>query len=284
MPAVRTSSSTSHASRITALIGPSGCGKSTLHPLLQPHERPDPERQVEGRSSTTARTSTAPRRPGRGAQAIGMVFQKPNPFPKSIYDNIAFGPRVLGMKGNSTSASSGAAPGRALGRGQGPPQAERLRHVRRPAAAPLHRALPRGRARSHPHGRAVLGARPDLDGAHRGPDAGAQDVLHDRDRHAQHAAGRARLGPHRLLQGRGATRARNHEREHRRVRRTERIFPTPSTRAPRHTSRAGSDERRRQEPNNPHARPVPGRARRIERRCERAATWRSESSRRARRR
>ena len=37
---------------------------------------------------------------------IGMVFQKPNPFPKSIYDNIAFGPRVLGMKGSSTSASS----------------------------------------------------------------------------------------------------------------------------------------------------------------------------------
>ena len=53
------------------------------------------------RSSTTARTSTRPQvDPVEVRKRIGMVFQKPNPFPKSIYDNIAFGPRVLGMKGD----------------------------------------------------------------------------------------------------------------------------------------------------------------------------------------
>ena len=57
-----------------------------------------------------------------------MVFQKPNPFPKSIYDNIAFGPRVLGMKGDMDEIVERALqPGRALGRGEGPAQDQRLR-------------------------------------------------------------------------------------------------------------------------------------------------------------
>ena len=46
---------------------------------------------------------------------IGMVFQKPNPFPKSIYDNIAFGPRVIGMKGNMDGSSSRRCAGRRSG-------------------------------------------------------------------------------------------------------------------------------------------------------------------------
>ncbi len=71
---------------------------------------------------------------------IGMVFQKPNPFPKSIYENIAFGPRVLGMKGDMDEIVEQALrKARAVGRGQGPPEDERVRHVRRPAAAPVHR-------------------------------------------------------------------------------------------------------------------------------------------------
>ena len=58
-------------------------------------------RRSRARSSTTGRTSTAPEvDPVEVRKLIGMVFQKPNPFPKSIYDNIAFGPRVIGMKGN----------------------------------------------------------------------------------------------------------------------------------------------------------------------------------------
>ena len=87
--------------RVTAFIGPSGCGKSTFircfnrmndlivgasvdgHVYYHDEDLYDPKiDEVEVR------------------RRIGMVFQKPNPFPKSIYDNIAFGPRVLGMKGS----------------------------------------------------------------------------------------------------------------------------------------------------------------------------------------
>ena len=73
------------------------------------------------------------------------------------------------------------------------------RHVGRPAAAPVHRAHDRRRARGRADGRAVQRARSDRDRAHRGADARAQEAVHDRDRHAQHAAGRARQRPHRVL-------------------------------------------------------------------------------------
>ena len=86
---------------ITALIGPSGCGKSTFIRCLNRMNDLIPAARVEGRSSTTTRTSTTTRiDPVQVRKRIGMVFQKPNPFPKSIYDNIAFGPRVIGMKGD----------------------------------------------------------------------------------------------------------------------------------------------------------------------------------------
>ena len=73
-----------------------------VDPLLQPDERPDPgARRSRARSSTTAATSTRDDvDPVEVRRRIGMVFQKPNPFPKSIYDNVAFGPRVLGLKGD----------------------------------------------------------------------------------------------------------------------------------------------------------------------------------------
>ena len=67
--------------------------------LLQPDERRDPGRARRGQASaTTASTSTARGLgPTEVRRRIGMVFQKPNPFPKSIYDNIAFGPRINGV-------------------------------------------------------------------------------------------------------------------------------------------------------------------------------------------
>ena len=79
-----------------------GLRQVDVHPLPEPDERPDPVGARRGRrSSTTARTSTPTDiDPVQVRKRIGMVFQKPNPFPKSIYDNIAFGPRVLGMKGD----------------------------------------------------------------------------------------------------------------------------------------------------------------------------------------
>jgi phosphate transport system ATP-binding protein len=84
---------------ITALIGPSGCGKSTLLRCLNRMNDLVPGARVEGSITYHGVDLYGPdidvievRR------RVGMVFQKPNPFPKSIYDNIAYGPRVLGMK------------------------------------------------------------------------------------------------------------------------------------------------------------------------------------------
>ena len=89
-----------HRDQVTALIGPSGCGKIDLPPQPQPDERLDPRLPDRAaRSSTTATTSTAPTSNRvEVRRRIGMVFQKPNPFPKSIYDNVAWAPRNLGMR------------------------------------------------------------------------------------------------------------------------------------------------------------------------------------------
>ncbi|HEX6246506.1 MAG TPA: phosphate ABC transporter ATP-binding protein PstB [Nocardioidaceae bacterium] len=84
---------------ITALIGPSGCGKSTLlRSLNRMNDLVDGAR-VEGRVTYHGKNIyDRDVDPIEVRRRIGMVFQKPNPFPKSIYDNIAYGPRVTGMK------------------------------------------------------------------------------------------------------------------------------------------------------------------------------------------
>ena len=84
---------------ITALIGPSGCGKSTFIRCLNRMNDLIPSARVEGRIVYHGEDLYASDiDPVQVRKRIGMVFQKPNPFPKSIYDNIAFGPRVMGMK------------------------------------------------------------------------------------------------------------------------------------------------------------------------------------------
>jgi phosphate transport system ATP-binding protein len=86
---------------ITALIGPSGCGKSTFIRCLNRMNDLIPSARVEG--SVVYHDEDLYAKdidPVQVRKRIGMVFQKPNPFPKSIYDNIAFGPRVMGMKGD----------------------------------------------------------------------------------------------------------------------------------------------------------------------------------------
>jgi phosphate transport system ATP-binding protein len=90
-----------HQHEITALIGPSGCGKSTFLRCLNrmndliPSAHVDGEIIYHGENLYDSRID-----PVQVRKCIGMVFQKPNPFPKSIYDNIAFGPKVVGMKGD----------------------------------------------------------------------------------------------------------------------------------------------------------------------------------------
>jgi phosphate transport system ATP-binding protein len=100
-PAVRGVSFDIGKNEITALIGPSGCGKSTLIRCFNRMNDLIPGATVEGEVLYHGQNLYAPQVDAvEVRKRIGMVFQKPNPFPKSIYDNIAFGPRVLGMKGN----------------------------------------------------------------------------------------------------------------------------------------------------------------------------------------
>jgi phosphate transport system ATP-binding protein len=87
--------------RITALIGPSGCGKSTFIRCLNRMNDLIQSARVEGEVIYHDQNLYDDKiDPVQVRKRIGMVFQKPNPFPKSIYDNIAFGPRVMGMKGD----------------------------------------------------------------------------------------------------------------------------------------------------------------------------------------
>src|SRR5215211_1011463 len=100
-PAVRDITFDIGQNEITALIGPSGCGKSTLIRCLNRMNDLIPTATVRGSVRYHGQDLYAPDVDAvEVRKRIGMVFQKPNPFPKSIYDNIAFGPRVLGMKGS----------------------------------------------------------------------------------------------------------------------------------------------------------------------------------------
>jgi phosphate transport system ATP-binding protein len=97
-PAVKDVSMGIHENEITALIGPSGCGKSTLIRCLNRMNDLIPSARVEGHCYYHGQDLYAPEvDPVEVRKRIGMVFQKPNPFPKSIFDNVAFGPRVLGL-------------------------------------------------------------------------------------------------------------------------------------------------------------------------------------------
>jgi len=87
--------------RISALIGPSGCGKSTLLRTINRMNDLIPGTRVEGEILYQDQNLYADGvDPVEVRRRIGMVFQKPNPFPKSIYDNVAFGPRLMGFKGD----------------------------------------------------------------------------------------------------------------------------------------------------------------------------------------
>src|SRR5687767_1185686 len=98
--AIRDISLDLHVNEITALIGPSGCGKSTFIRCLNRMNDLIPTARVDGRVVYHGEDLYAPDiDPVQVRKRIGMLFQKPNPFHKSIYDNIAFGPRVMGMKG-----------------------------------------------------------------------------------------------------------------------------------------------------------------------------------------
>jgi phosphate transport system ATP-binding protein len=94
---------------ITAFIGPSGCGKSTLLRSLNRMNDLVPGASVTGPVHYHGTDLySAGIDPVEVRRRIGMVFQRPNPFPKSIFDNVAYGPRALGMKGNMADRVEGA--------------------------------------------------------------------------------------------------------------------------------------------------------------------------------
>jgi phosphate transport system ATP-binding protein len=97
-PAVRGVTLDVQANQITAIIGPSGCGKSTLIRTFNRMNDLIPSARVSGKVLYHGQDLYAPAvDPVEVRRRIGMVFQKPNPFPKSIFDNVAFGLKVNGL-------------------------------------------------------------------------------------------------------------------------------------------------------------------------------------------
>ncbi|RLC66286.1 MAG: phosphate ABC transporter ATP-binding protein [Chloroflexi bacterium] len=89
--------------QITALIGPSGCGKSTFLRCLDRMNDTIPGTRIEGRVLLDGQDIYAPDTDVIDLRRrVGMVFQRPNPFPQSIFNNVAFGPRMLGMHRNAS--------------------------------------------------------------------------------------------------------------------------------------------------------------------------------------
>jgi phosphate transport system ATP-binding protein len=87
--------------QVTAIIGPSGCGKSTLLRCFNRMNDLVPKSRITGQVLFEGQDLYSPTvDPTAIRYEIGMVFQRPNPFPKSIFDNVAFGPRINGFRGN----------------------------------------------------------------------------------------------------------------------------------------------------------------------------------------
>ena len=202
--AVRDSHVPIQKGKITGFIGPSGCGKSTVLRCLNRMNDLIEGFRLDGHVHFLGQDIYAKTvDPVVVRRYIGMVFQQPNPFAMSIFDNVAFGLRLNRYKGDLEERVEQAlrraalwdevkdklkASGLSLSGGQ----QQRLCIARAIATEPDRAA----------DGRALLGARPDRHAAHRGADARAEEGLHDRDRHPQHAAGDPRRRHHRVLRGR----------------------------------------------------------------------------------
>ena len=182
---------------VTALIGPSGCGKSTLLRCLD---------RMNDLIAGAAVTGLVEYRgidlyardvdPVLVRRSIGMVFQKPNPFPKSIRENVVFALRVAGLTDDVDGRVERALRAAALW----DEVKDDLKRSALTLSGGQQQRLCIARAlASDPHGRAVFSARSDRDRAYRGPAARATRALRDRHRHAQHAAGDPRQRPYCLL-------------------------------------------------------------------------------------
>ena len=187
--------------KITALIGPSGCGKSTVIRCVNRMNDLIPGARVEGvvnYHGTDINDKSVD--PVEVRRNIGMVFQRPNPFPKSIYDNITWAVKIHGIKTNLDALVERCLRQAALW----DEVKDKLKEsgsgaVRRSATASLHCAHAGDQPGRDFDGRTGQRARPDLDPENRGLDARSGQAVHDCDRHAQHAAGGARFRSDRLF-------------------------------------------------------------------------------------
>ena len=204
---------------ITALIGPSGCGKSTFLKTLNrmndlvPGVRIEGDVRLKGEDIFAREMELTDLR-----RRVGMVFQKANPFPMSIYDNITYGPKLHGVRNKAEldelveTSLRGAAlwdevKDALTKRGtflSGPPEKERPWPFRRAAAASLHRPGIGGQARGAADGRAHQRTGPRLYHEGGGADERAEKELHRGHRYPQYAAGCPYQRPHRLLPAGGA--------------------------------------------------------------------------------
>ena len=182
---------------VTAFIGPSGCGKSTFLRLLNRMNdliegtRLSGEIRIDGEDIYGRDVEVVELR-----KKVGMVFQKPNPFPKTIYENVAYGLRVNGVRDRRLidERVESSLKGAALW--------DEVKDKLKKSAFELSGGQQQRlciAAVDPADGRAGLGARPDLDIENRGPDLRTEKGIHDRHRHAQHAAGGARQRPYRIL-------------------------------------------------------------------------------------
>ena len=166
--------------KVTALIGPSGCGKSTFLRILNRMHELVPSAALSGSVRLDGTDIYSPSVPVTQTRLrIGMVFQRPNPFPSmTIAQNVLSGLRLSGIKVPNPDALVRECLERA---GLWKETRNRLnesgcRPLGRSAAAPLHRPITGRATPGAPHGRALFGARPDLDQRHRGDDQGAQST------------------------------------------------------------------------------------------------------------
>ncbi len=128
---------------VTAFIGPSGCGKSTLLRVLNRMYDLYPGQRAEGEVLLDGENILAPGLDLNLLRSrVGMVFQKPTPFPMTIYDNIAFGVRLYEKLPKSEideRVEFGASQGRALDRGERQAESQRSQPFGRPTATLVHR-------------------------------------------------------------------------------------------------------------------------------------------------
>ena len=184
---------------VTAFIGPSGCGKSTFLRLLNRMNdliegtRLNGEIRIDGEDIYGRDVEVVELR-----KKVGMVFQKPNPFPKTIYENVAYGLRVNGVRDRRLiderveSSLKGAALWDEV--------KDKLKKSAFELSGGQQQRLCIARALAvEPEVLLMDEPTSALDIENRGPDLRTEKGIHDRHRHAQHAAGGARQRPYRIL-------------------------------------------------------------------------------------